>query len=64
MIPALGIMLTFISSDTANFTEISYNRILYEDKPCLARAILRYIKVVIGIITIPILCPFPYHRYS
>ena len=51
MIPVLGILLTFISSDTANFTEISYNRILHEDKPCLACAILRYIKVVIGIIT-------------
>ena len=59
MIPVLGIMLTFISSDTANFTEISYNRILYEDKPCLACAILRYIKVVTGVITVPIFVSFP-----
>lgn len=62
MIPVLGIMLTLISPDTEgepiNFTEFFHNGIQSEDKPCVTCQILRYIKVVTGIITLPIFVAF------
>ena len=62
MIPVLGKMLTLVSPDTEgdpiNFIEFFHNEIQYEDKLCVTYQILRYIKVVTGIITLTIFVAF------